>query len=142
LILYADNTNVLIVDKNEEALQTKLSLVMKQLEIWVFKNDLFINITKTAAMSFHICHSKSPLKPCIMLRNTEVKYKPEVTFLGMCITENLSWHAHICSLCHGLSRNFFIIKSVKSTLISHVLWNIYFAYIHSRLRYGIILWGV
>jgi len=32
LILYADGTNVLVVERNEEALQTKLSLVMKQLE--------------------------------------------------------------------------------------------------------------
>ena len=32
LILYADDTNVLVVDRNEEALQTKLFLVMKQLE--------------------------------------------------------------------------------------------------------------
>ena len=31
LILYADDTNVLVVDRNEEALQTKLSLVMKRL---------------------------------------------------------------------------------------------------------------
>jgi hypothetical protein len=141
LILYADDTNVLIVDKNEESLQTKLSLVMKQLENWFFKNDLFINTTKRAAMSFHLCCSKPPFKPCIMLRNTEVKYKPEVKFLGMRITENLSWHAHICSLCHSLSRTFFIIKSAKSTQSSQVLWNIYFAYFHSRHRYGIILWG-
>jgi len=28
LIPYADDTNVLVVDRNEEALQTKLSLVM------------------------------------------------------------------------------------------------------------------
>jgi hypothetical protein len=124
LILYADDTNVLIVDKNEEALQTKLSLVMKQLENSFFLNDLFIITTKRAAMSFHLCRSKPPLKPCIILRNTEVK------FLGMRITENLSWHAHICSLCHSLSRTFFIIKYVKSTLSSHVLWNIYFAYFH------------
>jgi hypothetical protein len=33
LILYADDTNVLVIDRNEEAQQTKLSLVMKQLEI-------------------------------------------------------------------------------------------------------------
>jgi len=59
----------------------------------------------------------------------------------MRITENLSWHAHICSLCHSLSKTFFIIKSVKSTLSNHVCWNIYFAYFHSQLRYGIILWG-
>ena len=62
LILYADDINVLVVNKNEEALQTKLSL-----ENWFLKNDLFINTTKTAAMSFHLCHSKPPFKPCILL---------------------------------------------------------------------------
>jgi len=67
LILYADDTNVLVSDKNEKALQTKLSLVMKQLEIWFFKNDLIINTTKTVAMSFHLCHSKPPFKPFILL---------------------------------------------------------------------------
>jgi retron-type reverse transcriptase len=61
LILYADDTNVLVSDKNEKALQTKLSLVMKQLEIWFLKNDLIINTTITVAMSFHLCHSSLPL---------------------------------------------------------------------------------
>jgi hypothetical protein len=97
LILYADGTNILVVDRNEEALQTKLSLVMTQLENWILKNDLFINTTKTA-MSFHLCRSKPPFKPRILLQNNEVEYMPEVKVLGMCITENLSWHAHLCSL--------------------------------------------
>jgi hypothetical protein len=39
LILYADDINVSVVDRNEEALQIKLSLVMKQLENWFLKND-------------------------------------------------------------------------------------------------------
>jgi len=107
VILYADDTNVLVVDRNEEALQTKLSLVMKQLENWFLKNDLLINTTKTAAMSFHLCHSKPPFKPHILLRSTGVKYMPEVKFLGMCITENLSLYADICYLCHSLSKTFF-----------------------------------
>jgi len=67
LILYADDMNVLVVDRNEEALQTKLSLVMKQLENWFLKNYLFINTIKTAAMSFHLCRSKPPFKPRILL---------------------------------------------------------------------------
>jgi len=116
LILYADDTNVLVIDRNEEALKTELSLVMKRLEKWFLKNDLFINTTKSAAMSFHLCRSKPPLKPRILLRNTEVKDMPVVKFLGMRITENLSWHAHICCLCHSLSKPYFIIKSVKKTL--------------------------
>jgi len=71
LILYAGDTNVLVVDRNEETLQTKLSLVVKQLENWFLKNDLFINIIKTAAMSFYLCRSKPPFK-----------YMPKVQFLG------------------------------------------------------------
>jgi hypothetical protein len=72
LILYADDTNVLVMDKNKEALQIKLSSVMKQLENWFLKNDLIINTTKTAAMSFHLCRSKLPFKPHILLQNIEI----------------------------------------------------------------------
>ena len=110
MILYADDTKVSVVDKNEEALQTKLSLVMKQVENWFLKTDLFINTTKTSAMSFHLCRSKPPFKPRILLRSTEVKYMPEVKFLGMRVTENLSWHVHVCSLCHSLSKPFLLLN--------------------------------
>jgi len=90
LILYTDDTNVLVVERSQEPLQTKLPLV-----IWFLKNDFLINITKTVAMSFHLCGSKLTYKPRILLQNEEIKYKYEVTFLGLCITGNLSWRAHI-----------------------------------------------
>ena len=38
---------------------------------------------------------------------------PKVKFLGMCITENLSWQAHICSLCHRLSKTSLLLKLLK-----------------------------
>jgi len=63
----------------------------------------------------------------------------ECTQICMCVHQFR--RAHICYLCDSLSKNVFIIKSVKNIFSSHVLWNIYFAYFHSRLRYGIILWG-
>ena len=81
-ILYADGTNGLVIDRNKEALQTKLSLVMKQLEIWFLKNDLIINTTKTVAMSFHLCCSKPPFKPRILLRNKEIDYMPQAKFFS------------------------------------------------------------
>jgi hypothetical protein len=78
LILYTDDTNVLITDNSREALQAKLFLIMKQLETWFFNNDLIINITKTEAMSFHLCHSKPTYKPHILLHNKNIEYKSEV----------------------------------------------------------------
>jgi hypothetical protein len=59
----------------------------------------------------------------------------------MYITENLSWQAHICSLCHNLSKTYYIIKSLKNILRNCMLWNIYFAYFQLWLGCGIILWG-
>jgi hypothetical protein len=42
-------------------------------------------------MSFHLCQSKPPYKPNILLQNIEITYMSEVKFLGMHIMENLSW---------------------------------------------------
>jgi hypothetical protein len=57
------------------------------------------------------------------------------------IIENLSWQAHIRSLCHSLSKTYYITTSLKNILSIHKLWNIYFAYFQSQPRYGILLGG-
>jgi len=54
-------------------------------------------------MSFHLCQSKPPYKPCILLRNTEIAHLSEAKFLGKYIMENSSCEVHICSLCHSCS---------------------------------------
>jgi hypothetical protein len=71
LVLYADDTNILVTDYDRENLQAKLSSVMKQLEAWFLNNDLIVNTTETVAMSFHPSQSKPPYKPNI-LQNTEI----------------------------------------------------------------------
>jgi len=101
--------------------------------------DLIINTTKTVAMSFHQVAQSLPLSHASYYKIRKSIIMPEVKFLAMCITKNLSWQAHICSIWHRLSKTFFITKSVKNILSSYVLWNIYFAHFDSRLGYGIIL---
>jgi hypothetical protein len=39
LVIYADDTNILVTDNDKENLQAKLSSVMKQLEAWFLNND-------------------------------------------------------------------------------------------------------
>jgi hypothetical protein len=87
LVIYADDTNILVTDNDKENLQAKLSSVMKQIEAWFLNNDLIVNTTKTVAMSFHLSQSKHPYKTNILLQNNEITYMSEVKFLGMHITE-------------------------------------------------------
>jgi hypothetical protein len=97
LVIYADDSNILVTDNDKENLQAKPSSVMKQLEAWFLNNDLIVNTTKTVTMSFQLCQSKPPYKLNIqvLLQNTEITYMSEVKFLGMYIMENLSSQAHI-----------------------------------------------
>ena len=67
-MLYADDTNILVTSKNEEELYTKISIVTKQLDAWLNKNDLVVNTIKTVAMSFRYRQS-TPLKPIIYIQN-------------------------------------------------------------------------
>jgi len=88
--MYADDTNDLITDRSPNSLQTKLSLVVKHLEIWFSNNDLIINSSKTFDMSFHLCNSILTFKPQILLQNNGIEYNIVVKFIGLYITGNLN----------------------------------------------------
>jgi hypothetical protein len=140
-VLYADDTNILLVDKDEEMLQHKITSVMKHLELWFRENDLIINIDKTCAISFHPYQKHQPAKPLIRLKNRIIEYRTELKFLGLSVTDTLTWQIHIQSLSKSLCKSYYMIKSLKNVTNSRLIWNVYFAYVESRLRYGIIFWG-
>jgi hypothetical protein len=54
------------------------------------KKGLIINIEKAVAMFFHSNQFRLPFKPQVVFNNTEIAFKPGVTFLVICITENLN----------------------------------------------------
>jgi dsDNA-binding SOS-regulon protein len=94
LVLYADNTNVLITGKDEVDLQNKIMKTMKELQTWFQYNKLIINTKKTSAMSFHPTQRRDPLRPQRVFKNIEIVYQSELRFLGIHMTETLKWCAH------------------------------------------------
>jgi hypothetical protein len=52
LALFADDINILVIDKDKDAVQQKINKVRKQLETWFQVNNLLINIKKQL-----LCHS-------------------------------------------------------------------------------------
>jgi hypothetical protein len=53
LVLFVDDINILIIDKNTDtdAVQARLNRVIKQSETWFSKNSLIVNTDKTKAGS-------------------------------------------------------------------------------------------
>ena len=111
LVHYADDTNILVVDKDIKVPELKTALVMKQLEAWLFDNELVSNTATTCAMLFHSSQKKCVDKPNIMYNNTVIAYSPNIKFLGITLTENLKQHAHIAILYKSLNKAYFMIIS-------------------------------
>jgi len=58
LIMYADDINILIIKNDVHALQRKIEKVISDLEWWVSKNNLIINVKKKRES----CHSTTDKK--------------------------------------------------------------------------------
>ena len=64
-----------------------------------------------------------------------------VNYVGLVIDENLYWNAHVDSVCASLVKYFGILNHIKSFITSRIARQLYFAFIGSRISYGIELYG-
>jgi hypothetical protein len=95
IVLFADDTNILVSDENINNLQYKLNNVMTELQTWFTLNKLVVNIEKTLAMSFHTTQNKKPLLPHVTFEGRDIPYNAKTKFLGIYINENMKWNNHI-----------------------------------------------
>jgi hypothetical protein len=54
MVLFADDINVLVVDKDKEVVQQKINRMLKQLETWFKVTNLIINIKKALSNTIFI----------------------------------------------------------------------------------------
>jgi hypothetical protein len=130
MVLCADHINILVLEKDENMLNDKITHLMKCLEIWFNKNELILNNRKSCAISFHPRQREIVCKPSIFYNGAEIPYKLDEKFLEINITENLIWHVHIKPVCSSLSKAYFIIKTLKEAMSYNMIRSIYYSYFH------------
>lgn len=139
---YADDTSIIISDKNISILETKCNILLKNLSNWFCENSLFLNAEKTQAITFHNIQRKCDYLD-LQADNTIISTSAlNVKFLGINIDSCLNWKNHCESLVSKLHSIVYQFRNLKHVLNNHQLRNLYFAQVDSRLRYGICFWGV
>ena len=73
----ADDINILIIDKNIDAIQERLNGAIKQFETWFSNNSHIINTDKTKAMLFDFSKTSNLVKPTIVFKNAEISCTSE-----------------------------------------------------------------
>ncbi len=131
-VLFADDTNILC---NKETVNSTISDVSN----WFRNNKLKVNENKTVSMQFSISNKKfcTPLK----MNGVPLTDVNVTKFLGLSIQSNLKWNAHLNELNTKLSSLCYAFRILSNSVSLHTARCVYFANVHSRLRYGIIFWG-
>jgi hypothetical protein len=142
LVLFADDINLLIIERDEKVLQQKVNEMMKKLECWLQNNNLMINIEKTIAMSYHTMQNKFSMRPKITYNSKEIVYNLNTKFLGIHIEETLKWTTYLNTFRKQLCKVCYIIKSVEGMMGLSVIRSLYHSKFESLVRCGIIFWGV
>ena len=142
LRLFADDTAIFLHHRDPNILIHQGKLTMKQIMTWFETNKLSLRIGKTNFILFHGRH-KNPLNQitAIDIGDESILRTYSAKYVGLTLDENLSWDAHIDDVCNNLVKYFSIFYNIGNVVTSHVVRAIYFACIHSRIKYGIETYG-
>ncbi len=140
-ILFADDTTVYISGKNIRDLKASIKQDLEVLIDWFRANKLSLNLNKTNFMLFRPKGKKSDFDISLSFENTEIMQVKATKFLGIFLDECLNWDAQVKHVCSKMVKNLYVLRSVKHYLPTWSLKNLYFAYIHSHMTYGLSCWG-
>jgi hypothetical protein len=140
MILFADDTSILITGSNKMDLEENINQTFQNINNWFNSNQLALNLNKTQLLEFRMNHFSTDSI------QTDYDQKPvtnatEVRFLGLILDDTLSWKRHIGQLMGKLCSACYALRNIRSVVSQDTLRIVYFAHIHSLLTYGIIFGG-
>ena len=140
--LFADDTFLFTNDRNIDAVKEKASNLFEKNFRWCVANQLSINSEKTNFVLFHANNKPIPQNfDCIHTTFITLNRVKCVQYLGLMIDENLYWHMHVEHVYNYLVKYFGIFNYVKTIISKKIARQLYFAFIHSRIKYGIEVFG-
>lgn len=138
IIQFADDTTLVISDKNEEVLRQRILASMDILKKWFAANDLMLNIEKTHLLKFQFQKEETTE---IILQDIKLTTEKQVKFLGIHLDSRLRWEHQIDCLSKEIARHCYSLRMLSLHVNCETALIAYHSYVESRIRYGIIFWG-
>ena len=142
--LFADDTNILYVDKDLKSLEQTVNTERNNLYDWLATIKLTLNTKKSNLVIFNPRQKKISYLPQISIFDSEknrrisLEHKSYIKCLGVSIDENLSWKNHLDCVITKISKTIVMIAKLRHLVPASVLINIYKSLI---LLYNFTLWN-
>ena len=139
LVKFADDTTLVgLITENDE---THYRREVELLTSWCKNNNLLLNVSKTKeiVVNFQRGHTQ---RPPLTIDGTAVERVSSTKFLGVHISEDLSWTTNTASLAKkGQQRLYFLRKLKKASAPPAIMKTFYRGTIESILASSITVWG-
>ena len=139
-VLFADDTNLIFKNKSLTSLQLEINNTVSQLQDWLQKNRLHLNIKKTVSLNFGLYNTLGDSLN-ILIHGGKVNKCDNTKFLGIHVDSDLSWDCHISSLREKLCRLSYAMRVLAKVCTLNILRIIYFGCVQSIISFGIPFWG-
>lgn len=134
LILFADDTTAIIREDSVNNLIVSIENTLDCMKNWFTDNGLKLNIDKTHIIKFS-------LKNNVILDKIPNLVESH-RFLGVLLDTHINWKIHIDKMKGKLRSISFAFFHLINCVPQDTCITVYYGYVESILRYGIILWGV
>ncbi|KAK1802517.1 hypothetical protein P4O66_021800 [Electrophorus voltai] len=139
IVKFADDTVVvgLISDDDERAYLEEI----KHLENWCQENNLLLNVSKTKELIVDCSKKQERHYQPVRISGTTVERVDSFRYLGVHISQDLSWSRHTSSLAKKARQRLYHLRCLRDfRLPSKVLRNFYTCTIESILTGNITVW--
>ena len=104
ITMYADDTVLIMSGSKPNSLESRINNELEQVDIWLRKNKLSLNYSKTN----YIIYNKQPNKSFdsdfkLAINNTSLNKVSFIKYLGVYFGDKLCWDNHIENLCNKCS---------------------------------------
>ncbi|XP_059480862.1 uncharacterized protein LOC132199839 [Neocloeon triangulifer] len=142
LLNYADDSSSLVFSRTTCGLMKEAQLAVNLMSDFCRDNFLTLNQTKTVVLNFQLRRPVLDRDNFNLTLNGENLTESDVTkFLGLYLAHNLKWTEHSDYVVGKLNSAVFLINNLMHSVDEKYLKMVYYAYCHSIMSYGIVIWG-
>ena len=138
-VLFADDAAFVIKALSLADLYLKINKLFTDIASYLNNNRLIANSSKSKLMMF----SSRPAHdlPELMFADSIIEWVNEFKYLGLTITNNLSYAKHINKVSLNVSRITGIFGNLRSVVPLEVLFKLFYALAYPHLISHIVIWG-
>ena len=138
---FADDTNLLLIDKSIKVLCKKVNYDLKGITNWLNANRISLNINKTEFIIFRKPRKLIDFEIKIKLNGKRIYPSTKIKYLGVLLDEHLSWKPHIDELTKKLNRSNSMLSKIRYYVDENTIRSLYFSIFSSHISYCCQVWG-